>query len=83
MSLPAMKYAYTWRQKVKSVPHFRYKAVCTSNPGLNSSTCTTRIGRLTNFIGPGEAAEAAGHSDGEIPIAKALHKSSDALMSES
>ena len=30
----------------------------TSNPGLYSS-----IASLTNFIGPGEAAEAAGHSE--------------------
>ena len=51
-----MKYSYKLvcirGAKVKSVPHFRY-----FKPGAYNSS----IGRLTNFIGPGEGATAAPH----------------------
>ena len=45
-----MKYAYVAPKSSLSL------IFGTSNPGLNSS-----IGRLTSFIGPGEAADAAAH----------------------
>ena len=52
VSLGAMKYAYV-APKSSLSPIFG-----TSNPGLNSS-----IGRLTIFIGPGEAGPGPGHSE--------------------